>query len=222
MAGGPGAAGAPASSERPPPAPARSPGSGSVAERGRREEAAEAAAAAQGRPRPPAPAQPLRTKAAPPPGPGGGGSASPPGTGGSAPPASVRAKKGPGGDSSPLGSSRAVGREGIPAPQQAASSHAWLLTSARRTPAARLRLSRRETSLPSFLRTDETVRLLAERIKAEERIYVFQRLKDRVLKWPGKCSALTAASQMFTWGATGKKQKKNRRAVKEPLHFSRK
>lgn len=62
-----------------------------------------------------------------------------------------------------------------------------------------------------------------ERRKAEERIYVHQRLKDRVLKWPGKCSELTPAShQVQGVGATGKKQKKNQCAVKELLYFSRK
>lgn len=63
--------------------------------------------------------------------------------------------------------------------------------------------------------------IFRERRKAEERIYVFRRLKDRVLKWPGQCSELMPASQIFTWGSTGKKQKKNQYAVKELPHFSR-
>ena len=56
--------------------------------------------------------------------------------------------------------------------------------------------------------------------KEEERIHVLKRLRDKVMKWPGKCTESTPAGQMFTWGSTGKKQKKTQHAVKEQPHFS--
>lgn len=57
-----------------------------------------------------------------------------------------------------------------------------------------------------------------ERRKAEERIYVYQRLKDRVLKWPGKCSELTPASHQVqgvgcNWEETKEKSMCSQRAT---------
>lgn len=81
-------------------------------------------------------------EAAPPPGPGGVGSASLPRSGGPARLLSLSAKKGPagarrasgGGRSPRSGSPDRVSRRGDPSPQPAASSHAWLLTSASQDP----------------------------------------------------------------------------------------
>lgn len=56
-----------------------------------------------------------------------------------------------------------------------------------------------------------------ERRKAEERIYDYWRLKDRVLKWPGKCSELTPSHQVpgvgCNWEETKEKSTCSQRAA---------
>lgn len=137
MAGGPGAAGVPASSARSPPRPHALAGFRvGRAEGWRRRGGGRRRAAARSRVRPAYLGRGGAPGAAPPPGPGGRGPARL---------LSLSAKKGPAGARRASGGGRCprsgspgrVSRRGDPSPQPAASSHASPLTSARRTPAAR-------------------------------------------------------------------------------------
>lgn len=222
MVGGPGAAGAPASSPR-------SPGSGEAAERWRWEAAA---AAAQGRPRPPSLSRPRRRPRDGPssqsrrrrlglatlPARRGGRPLRPPSA-----PKKARAMRAPcSGRPGPSAWSLLPRLASHFRPQDprrglGLSGRAGRLRDPGRRTAAPARRSPRPCS-PAGLRRC----FGGGRRKAEERIYVFKRLRDTVLKCPGECSELTPASQMFTQGTSGKKHKKNQRAVQELLHFSRK